>query len=56
MNPAEDESLIRYYGDRDVWLVQPDDPQHRLTLLHPAGKADNRLLAAGVTASSAKAN
>ena len=56
MSPADDEAIIRYYADRDVWLVQPDDPQHRLTLLHPASNLDNRLLAAGASGSTAKIN
>jgi hypothetical protein len=27
MNPADNLELIRYYGDRTVWLAQPDQPQ-----------------------------
>lgn len=56
MDPAQDQALIRYYGYRDVWLVQPDDPQHRLTLMHSVSKPENRLLAAGSAQSTAKVN
>ncbi len=31
MNPAEDAALIRYYSARDVYLVQPDLEQGRVT-------------------------
>lgn len=31
MDATSNEELIRYYGDRDVWLVQPDAKQGRLT-------------------------
>jgi hypothetical protein len=26
MDPASDAELIRHYGDRKAWLVQPDSP------------------------------
>jgi hypothetical protein len=31
MNPDQDADLMRYYRDRDVWLVQPDVPHGMLT-------------------------
>jgi hypothetical protein len=30
MTPAEDASLIRYFSDRDVWLLEPDNDPVRL--------------------------
>lgn len=39
LDPASNEELIRFYGDRDVWLVKPDAPEGRLVpypgTLHP---------------------
>jgi hypothetical protein len=31
MDPQSNQELIRYYGDRDVWLVQPDVDHGKLT-------------------------
>lgn len=31
MDPQSNQELIRYYGDRDVWLVQPDLDHGKLT-------------------------
>jgi hypothetical protein len=31
MDPAEDEKLIGYFSDRDIWLVEPDEKPPRLS-------------------------
>jgi hypothetical protein len=39
MSPAENEQLIRYFGDRHVWLLQPDELPPRLAPYSIANKA-----------------
>ena len=38
MDPRSNQELMRFYDDRDVWLVQPDDGHSKLTN-YPASRS-----------------
>lgn len=46
MDPQQNQELLRYYSNRDVWLVQPDVEQGRLTVYPDARVMQAKLSAA----------